>query len=58
MNGYKTYAAGLGTILLGISQIILAFAKPAAGTTFDQGVQSVFAGLAIIGIGHKLTKAT
>lgn len=58
MNGYKTYAAGLGTILLGVAQTILSLAKPEVGTTFQEGIQTTLAGLAIIGLGHKLDKAT
>ena len=57
MSGYKTYLAGIGTILLGISQIALALGQPEAGTTINGGVQTVLAGLAVIGIGHKLEKA-
>ena len=58
MNGYKTYAAGIGTALLGLAQCVLAFAKPEAGISLDQGIQTLFAGLAIVGIGHKLDKAS
>ncbi|MEQ1771209.1 MAG: hypothetical protein ABL879_15360 [Devosia sp.] len=58
MNGKKTYFAGAGTMLLGLAQIILAFSNPEAGTDFNQGVQTFLGGLAIIGVGHKLEKAS
>ena len=57
MRGWKTWAAGIGTILLGLSQVALALGSPEAGTTINGGVQTVLAGLAVIGIGHKLEKA-
>ena len=57
MSGWKTWAAGIGTILLGVSQIVLALTKPEAGTSMEAGLQTVLAGLAIIGIGAKIEKA-
>jgi len=57
MKGWKTLLAGVGTILLGASQIVLAFAKPEAGTSVEAGMQTMLAGLAVVGIGHKLDKA-
>lgn len=57
MSGWKTWAAGIGTILLGLSQVAMALGAPEAGTTINGGVQTVLAGLAVIGIGHKLEKA-
>ena len=57
MSGWKTYLAGIGTILLGISQVAMALGAPEAGTSINGGVQTVLAGLAIVGIGHKIDKA-
>ena len=57
MSGYKTWIAGIGTILLGVSQVAMALGAPAAGTSINGGVQTVLAGLAILGLGHKIEKA-
>ena len=57
MSGWKTYLAGIGTILLGVSQVAMALGAPEAGTSINGGVQTVLAGLAIVGIGHKIDKA-
>lgn len=58
MNGYKTYIAGGGTILLGLAQTLLAVSSPETSATVQDGLQSILAGLAIIGVGHKLDKAS
>lgn len=58
MNGWKTYAAGIGTILTGLG-MIGAVLGGESGLSFDSlqaGVQTVLAGLAVIGIGHKLDR--
>ena len=57
MSGYKTWIAGIGTILLGVSQVAMALGAPEAGTSINGGVQTVLAGLAILGLGHKIEKA-
>lgn len=58
MNGWKTYAAGIGTILTGLGMIGAALSKE-GGFSFDNlqaGIQTVLAGLAVVGIGHKLDR--
>jgi hypothetical protein len=58
MGGWKTWVAGIGTILTGLGLI-------AAGVTADiidmelivSGAKTVLAGLAVLGIGHKIEKA-
>ena len=59
MTGWKTKAAGVGTILTGLAMIITALTKE-GGFSFDNvqaGVQTVLGGLAVLGLGHKLDKA-
>ena len=58
MSGWKTWTAGIGTILLGVGQVALAVSNPEAGTDVSTGVHTVLGGLAIIGIGHKIEKAS
>ena len=48
MKGYKTWIAAIGTILLGISDLY--------ENNYDLGMQKIMAGLALIGLGHKLEK--
>ena len=58
MSGWKTWAAGIGTILTGLGMIGMAISAE-GGFSFDNlqaGVQTVLAGLAVIGIGHKLDR--
>lgn len=58
MNGWKTLAAGIGTILTGLGMIGAAISGE-GGISFESlqaGVQTVLAGLAVIGIGHKLDR--
>ena len=57
MTGWKVWTAGLGTILLGVSQILLAVGSPESGTTINGGVQTALLGLGAIGFGHKIEKA-
>lgn len=56
MKGWKTWAAGIGTILLGISQGALSLAGQGYGD-LQTAIQTIMAGLAIIGIGHKIEKS-
>ena len=58
MQGWKTLAAGIGTILTGLGMLAAAVSAE-GGFSFDNlqaGVQTVLAGLAVIGIGHKLDR--
>ncbi len=62
LNGYKTYGAGAGMILLGLLHFInllwpgtVSQVPPA---DFNAASTEVTAGLALIGIGHKMDKST
>ncbi len=50
MSGWKTVSAGLLTIVYGIAGTVVGLHDPATG------FQYVVAGLAVLGIGHKLDK--
>ena len=56
MKGWKTLAAGIGTIMLGLSQLAMTFTGN-GDTDMQTAVGTVLAGLAILGIGHKIEKA-
>ena len=49
MSGWKTYVAAVGTAVLGVAAIM-------AGDVTG-GIQQIIAGLALIGIGHKIEKS-
>ena len=58
LTGWKTYTAGAGAILTGLGMIAAAVSKE-GGFSFDNlqaGIQTVLAGLAVVGIGHKLDR--
>lgn len=55
MSGWKTWAAGIGMILAGLGQVGMALGG--GDGDMNSGVQTILAGLAIIGIGHKVEKA-
>jgi uncharacterized membrane protein YczE len=73
MDGYKTYFGGAVLMLLGLCKILLGVAgvvgqmypdvgapamdMDAVNTTFQTGAGMFGAGLAAIGIGHKVEKA-
>ena len=57
MGGWKTWVAGLGTIFGGLAMIAGALADGIDPDKIWQGFQMILAGLAIIGIGHKIEKA-
>lgn len=50
LSGIKTYIAGIGLVGLGIHQL--------SQGDIQVGIESIAAGLAIIGIGHKIEKST
>jgi hypothetical protein len=50
MNGWKTYASAAALAVLGIVEIV-------NGDTMS-GAQKIIGALALVGIGHKLDKAT
>lgn len=57
MGGWKTWTAAIGMIVTGAGLI----ATAVAGETVDpdkilEGAQLILAGLALIGLGHKLEK--
>lgn len=60
LSGYKTYGAGVGFILIGItgflSQIWPDAGLPQVDT--DRATEALMAGLACFGVGHKIEKAT
>ena len=56
MSGWKTWAAGIGMILAGIAQGLMSISGQGEGD-ITSAIQTVTAGLAVIGIGHKIDKA-
>lgn len=57
MGGWKTWVAGIGTICTGLGMIAAGVtAEPMDLDLIVKGVTTVMAGLAIIGIGHKIEK--
>lgn len=59
MTGWKTWAAAIGSIASGVGLIIAGlFADPIDGAKIGEGWTLVLAGLAMIGIGHKIEKAS
>ena len=50
MTGWKTWVAGLGAIIYGAVLII--------GGHTEQGITLILSGLAALGIGHKIEKAS
>ena len=56
MGGWKTWAAGLASILAGASMLVMSLTGDGDGSV-SEGIQMVIAGLAILGIGHKIEKA-
>lgn len=50
MKGWKTWAAAIGLMALGAYEI------KATGNV-ESGTQKILAGLAVIGIGHKIEKS-
>lgn len=58
LNGNKTYLSGIALLLLGVGGIILKYADPTSefGLSVEQGIQLILAGLAALGIGHKVDK--
>lgn len=57
MSGWKSKAAGFGSILWGLGEVLLAFANPELGTTVEGGFEKVVGGLAVLGLAHKIEKA-
>jgi len=58
MSGWKTWAAGIGTILTGLGAIGAAVAKDGLDfSAIQAGALTVLAGLGVLGIGHKIEKS-
>lgn len=57
MGGWKTWAAGVGMIMLGVGQCVMALSGE-ANSDLQGGIATVMAGLAILGIGHKIEKSS
>lgn len=58
MSGWKTWAAGIGMILFGLGMVGKGIAAdPVSQDDIKAGAESVLAGLAILGIGHKIEKS-
>jgi hypothetical protein len=53
MRGWKTYLAGSMSILFGISQLIIS-----NGASVNESIAYILGGLAAVGIGHKVDKAS
>jgi hypothetical protein len=57
MGGWKTWVAAIGLIASGIGMIATGFvAEPMNFDMIVAGWGSIMAGLALVGIGHKLEK--
>jgi len=63
MTGWKTWTAGLISIINGLAMIVYEFynsfvnAIPVDAAAMTEGIAFVSAGLAAIGLGHKLEKS-
>jgi hypothetical protein len=57
MTGWKTWAAGGVSILSGIVLILKALIGEGAEGGIMEGISLIIAGLAILGIGHKIEKS-
>ncbi len=57
MGGWKTWVSAIGLILTGLGLVASAFAsEPLDVARLTEGVTTIMAGLAVIGIGHKIEK--
>lgn len=58
MTGWKTWTAAIGSIASGIGLIIAGLiSDPIDGTKIGEGWTLILAGLALVGIGHKIEKS-
>ena len=58
MKGWKTWVAGIGTILTGLGMIAAGVTKEGFSLeAVKGGALTVWAGMGVIGIGHKIEKA-
>jgi hypothetical protein len=58
MTGWKTWAAGIGSIVSGVGMIIVAVSSdPINGELITSGIALIIAGLGLLGIGHKIEKS-
>ena len=58
MTGWKTKLGGAGLILSGAGMVIAGvLEEPINGSMMSQGIALIGAGLAALGIGHKIEKA-
>ena len=55
IDGYKTYLAAFGMILTGLGQISTSYLAD-DWASIGEGWNLVLAGLAVLGVGHKLAK--
>jgi hypothetical protein len=59
MTGWKTWAAGIASMCSGVGLIITGIlADPLDANMIAEGWGLVIAGLAIVGIGHKIEKSS
>jgi len=56
MTGWKTWAAGIGSILGGLAIIVNGVANGTYNNMME-GYGMIIGGLAVLGIGHKIEKA-
>ena len=57
MTGWKTWTAAIGLIASGVGMILTGFASdPINFELIAAGWGSIMAGLALVGIGHKIEK--
>lgn len=54
MGGWKTWASGIASILSGV--VVIINSVLGEGGEIMEGVALIIAGLAILGIGHKIEK--
>ncbi len=55
MGGWKTWAAAIGMWLTGLGLLISGYVNSDAAR-ITEGITTILAGLALVGIGHKLEK--
>ena len=57
MHGWKTWVAAIGMIATGVSVLISGvLAEGVDAEKVKEGIMIIFAGLAMVGIGHKIEK--
>jgi hypothetical protein len=60
LSGNKTYISGIIMIVTGVSGAVMKIIEPESplALPFDRALELVLGGLAVLGIGHKIDKAS